>query len=475
MHGHSIKYSGDRRLRLIHRLSDEDGVPRLIYDLERTFIIEVPATLVVSLEAALINGQINKDLREWLITEDLLTTSSEPGRTEAPTTIPPKVTDVSIDMSGSCNLGCVYCFENDIKSRIGPMTDETAMQSVAFAFKKSSGAPIVTLHFGSGEPLIRFDLLKKIVGEAKRLAFDSGQYVSFELTTNGSLVTKEIAEFFRDEPFNIRVSCDGPPKHQNRFRPLLGGQDSYPAVARGLRLFIEYLPDRLTVNSVLSGSTRLIELWEWANRFGFRHYHVIKVGAFTERDLNLQEKEINEFRNDLRAITDDMFSLLEAGRIPIDYQPITKIIRRLMIPQPVTRFCGVASTYLGVASNGKVYPCFRHLGVEEYDLGDVQGGVNDQKRIQFLRQEAANVDDRPICQDCWARYLCGGGCYADSTIYGPDKLKPQIHHCPFWRAEADASIRLYNRMLKTNPSYCLGLFGASVESVLNANTSKNHA
>lgn len=471
MDKHSIRYNDGHRLRSIHRVSDSDGLCRIVYDLERTFVIEVPRPLVSSLETAFATGEVSVDLHNWLIGEDLLTFSPEPCKTSLPTVSPP-VTDVSIDMSGSCNLGCLYCFENDIKSRIGPMNEATALQSVAFAFAKSPGIPQVTLHFGSGEPLIRFDLLKTIVKEAKRLAGESGQGVSFELTTNGSLVTKEIAEFFRDEPFNIRVSCDGPPKYQNKFRPLLRGQDSYPAVDRGLRLLLQHLPDRLTVNSVLSTETRLLELWDWAKQVGFRHYHVIKVGAFAERDVNLHQHEIAAFREDLRIVSDDIFSTLETGQRPIDYQPLTKIIRRLMIPQPVTRFCGVAGTYLGIASSGEVYPCFRHLGVEEYHLGDVTNGVNDHKRIQFLREEASGVDHRPVCRDCWAKYLCGGGCYADSTIYGPDKLMPQVHHCPFWQAEAEAAIALYHKMVRTDPSYCLNLFGIDVGKFVAANSGK---
>jgi len=137
-----------------------------------------------------------------------------------------------------------------------------------------------------------------------------------------------------------------------------------------------------------------------------------------------------------------------------------------MIPQPITRFCGVAGSYLGVASDGRVYPCFRHLGLKDYHLGDVSRGIDDQKRVRFLKAEAADVDQRPICDTCWARYLCGGGCYADSVVYGPDKRKPREDHCPFWRAEIDAAIRFYDRLRRSDPTYCLELFGDDIDSLL---------
>jgi uncharacterized protein len=154
-----------------------------------------------------------------------------------------------------------------------------------------------------------------------------------------------------------------------------------------------------------------------------------------------------------------MFCALQAGQVPIEFQPITKIVRRLMIPEPITRFCGVAGSYLGVSSAGEVYPCFRHLGLDEFKFGDVTHGISDEKRQAFMGANAADVDSRPICKTCWARYLCGGGCYADSTVYGENKLEPQSEHCPFWLAEIETAIRFYERLRRHEPGWCIRLFG----------------
>lgn len=465
----SISLPKELRLRSLHPLIEiDDGSCPLLYDLERTFIIEVPVEFRFRINPAFKTGDLDEALVEWLMHEDLLT--SEKPRDWAQGTQPdiPQLTDVSLDMSGACNLGCVYCFENDIDSRVGPMLDETAMASLDFVFKKTEGAPRIALHFGSGEPLMRFDLLERIVAEANRRAEASGQEISYELTTNATLVTQEIAKFLCDHPFNVRVSCDGPSHLHNKFRPFHRGQNSYFAVEKGLRWLLEYLPERLTVNSVLSGGTRLSELWAWAKELRLRHYHVIKVGAYADSDINIREIELRDFRTDLELVCDDMVADLEVGRIPIDYQPVTKVVRRLMLPEPITRFCGVAGSYLGVASNGKVYPCFRHLGLKQYDLGNIWHGVDNEKRQHFLGHEAADVDSRPVCEECWARYLCGGGCYADSTVYGSDKLKPQVQHCPFWRTEIEMAIRFYDRLRRTNPIYCLSLFGDDADAILDS-------
>lgn len=449
----------DERLRACHPLTDHRGDCALVYDLERTFVIGVPRHLQSTVGGALARGNMDAAALRWLRAEGLITDEPFASRRDTAARRVPRVTDVSLDMSGACNMGCLYCFEREIKSRIGPMSDEVAEASLEFAFGKAAGAAHVVLHFGSGEPLIRFDLLQRIVASAKSRALSAGQVVSFELTTNASLVTRDIAAFLRDEPFNVRVSCDGPAAIHNAARPMLGGQDSYAAVERGLALLLEAMPKRVTVNTVIAGDTRLRDCWSWAKRLGVSHYHVIKVGTADGR-LELDGRALDAYREDLALICDDMQEQLAEGRIPLDFQPITKIVRRLMIPEPITRFCGVAGSYLGISSNGEVFPCFRHLGLDPYRLGNVWDGVDDERRREFLAHEAADVDSRPVCQTCWARYLCGGGCYADSTVYRPEtRDQPVVEHCPFWRAEIESAIRFFDRLRGLEPEYCLRLFG----------------
>ena len=49
------------------------------------------------------------------------------------------------------------------------------------------------------------------------------------------------------------------------------------------------------------------------------------------------------------------------------------------------------------------------------------------------------VDDRPVCRDCWARYLCGGGCLHQSHIgHAGDAPLPQ--YCEMKRSMVEASI-----------------------------------
>lgn len=430
------------RLRNAHRI---DG--SLVYDLERTFVLREPEAHDV----------------QWLRDEDLLTDAAPPDWSERSSRLPP-VTDVSFDLAGACNLACVYCFEKDIVSRTGALDRDTAAAAVDFAFERAAPAKRLVLHFGSGEPLLRFRLLRQIVSAAEARAAD-GWFVGFDLTTNGTLVTPQIADFFADHAFNIRVSFDGPPAIQDRNRPLLRGGGSYAHVQRGLKLLLERLPERVILNSVLTGGTRLTELWEWAKTLGVRHMYVIKVGAADEADVSLREAELREYADDLAFISNEIFEHLSAGEPVIDYLAFTRIIRRLVTAKPVTRYCGAGGTYLGISTDGTVYPCFRHIGLTDYALGDVHRGVDDEARARYRSTVAADVERRPVCSSCWARYLCGGACYADSVVYGTDVLQPLTRHCAFWQAEIEEAIRLYDRLVTTHPEACLRILGENPDRI----------
>lgn len=370
------------RVRNLHLLRDPDGSCRAVYDLERTLVLDVPPQLRACFSTQRAALEANPELRDWLRSEDLLTVDAPVVQARTPARALPAVTDVSLDLSGACNMSCGYCFEHDIHSRTGPMHERTALASLDFAFENAAKSGRLTLHFGSGEPLLQFDMLQRIVAEAERRAARTGVQLGWEITTNATLVTNEIASFLTEHAFNVRVSCDGPPAIHDEFRAMKSGEPSYDQVVAGLRRLLDHLPDRLTVNSVLTRRTRLATLWRWATELGVRHYHVIKVGAYADRDLNLQLEELRNFESDLAAICAEMRATLRSGAVPIDYQPITKVVRRLMIPQPITRFCGVAGSYLGVAASGDVYPCFRHLGLRDCHLGDVWVGTRDSSTLR---------------------------------------------------------------------------------------------
>lgn len=109
------------------------------------------------------------------------------------------VMGVNLEVTQECNLRCLYCIYQDhyTKKRnysTKEMTLNTAHKSIRFLKEHSSGNDTASIGFYGGEPLMKFSLIKESVQYAKEI-FPSKQKLGFNITTNATLVTPEVAEF----------------------------------------------------------------------------------------------------------------------------------------------------------------------------------------------------------------------------------------------------------------------------------------
>ncbi|NCB23761.1 MAG: SPASM domain-containing protein, partial [Deltaproteobacteria bacterium] len=71
--------------------------------------------------------------------------------------------------------------------------------------------------------------------------------------------------------------------------------------------------------------------------------------------------------------------------------------------------CGIGRGMAAVAVSGEIYPCHRFVGLKGTRLGH----LHDYRAGELNNYHRAVVDNLPVCRGCWARYLCGGGCFYD--------------------------------------------------------------
>jgi uncharacterized protein len=77
-------------------------------------------------------------------------------------------------------------------------------------------------------------------------------------------------------------------------------------------------------------------------------------------------------------------------------------------------------------------------------MGDVHSGSDVVKRAVHLAER--HVDRQEPCKSCWARYLCGGGCYHEVDRRGRvacDYIRAWLTFCIASYAEISATAPLY--------------------------------
>ncbi len=107
-------------------------------------------------------------------------------------------------LTAQCNLRCAYCYQTAKKTVSLPW--DVLRDSIDLVF--GSGSHNITLLFTGGEPLLEWALLQKAF-EYVSANTSYATRARFEISTNGLLLTHEIAQFLDEHRFGVQLSFDG--------------------------------------------------------------------------------------------------------------------------------------------------------------------------------------------------------------------------------------------------------------------------
>jgi len=105
------------------------------------------------------------------------------------------------------------------------------------------------LNFYGGEPLLAFDLIKKTLALLDNKNKDLKKNGIYSLTTNGSLLNKEICQFLNTHKFSVELSFDGLAQETNRHK------GSFIKTISKIEELLEYPDIDLEINSVFTSET----------------------------------------------------------------------------------------------------------------------------------------------------------------------------------------------------------------------------
>jgi sulfatase maturation enzyme AslB (radical SAM superfamily) len=135
---------------------------------------------------------------------------------------PSSIRNVALMLTTRCPLSCRYCFLN--RGQLD-MPEGVLKKSIDLLF--TSLEEKIELQFFGGEPLARFDLIKKAVAYAGMKKKATGKNIEYLLTTNGLLLDEEKAGFLSREKVQVMVSIDGARVTQLKNRPVKAGNEDY--------------------------------------------------------------------------------------------------------------------------------------------------------------------------------------------------------------------------------------------------------
>ncbi len=357
------------------------------------------------------------------------------------------VHSIDLDVTEACNLACPYCFKWQKKAV--HMDEATAKQAIDWLLEASGGARDLRVNLMGGEPLVRFDLIQKIVPYGKLRARQRGKSLHFGCTTNCTLVTDEIVEFWRRFGMGFHCSIDGIPEVQNVNRPYLGGSGTSTAVEKAVPKILAYRPEVMARATVTPQSVRfLLSSARYLAGLGFRN---ITFRVATNSDW--REEDFAALGDQYRDVSEYYLEGLIAKK-QVSIEELRNGIRSLHSENGNSRFpCGAGRGVVLVDPRGDLWPCHRfgpHQCGGKFNFGRMDGAFNDRLRAVFLDYDLIE-DGRPDCRGCRAAATCRSWCYAECVESTHTLYDPGPHHCQAARILHDEVLRLHDRLRSHHP------------------------
>jgi len=339
---------------------------------------------------------------------------------------------VILVVTNDCNLRCKYCYVKGGEHN-EYMDFELAKTAIKKVLKESKRKKLVVSFFG-GEPTLAFPLIKQIVEYVKKNRNNLGiiEY-GFSITTNGVIPEKTLNYLLKNN-FVFTVSIDGIPSVQDRQRPLPDGSGSSFFIEQTVRKIVKsrnFLNARITVtkNSV----KKLEENVRYLIKLGFKFIQIdpISMGGRAKEQRELFRPEAREYVKNFIKVLD----MAKKAGVTISSQSYMNLFT------PAKRFCDgmTGRNRIIVAYDGTQRLCLclsDELCTSTPTSGLIVGRYNKstgkfETNIKKFRRHTNSIpiDRSKKCQECFARYTCGGGCGIQNFHTTGNWNKTSDFHC----------------------------------------------
>ncbi|HIU95160.1 MAG: thioether cross-link-forming SCIFF peptide maturase [Anaerovoracaceae bacterium] len=365
-----------------------------------------------------------------LFTEDLFSGSAELFKERQSV-----VKAICLHVAHACNMTCEYCFAGDgeYSGQRAIMSYETGKRALDWLIENSGTRKNLEVDFFGGEPLLDFDVVKKLVAYGRIREKESGKNFRFTLTTNGMLLSDEVIDFLNEEMSNVVISLDGRKDVNDNMRRTHSGEGTYDIIlpafkklaqSRGQRDY--YVRGTYTHYNTDFAS----DVLHMAD-LGFKELSIEPVVAPADAPYALRESDIPKLLSEYERLACEMLERKREGK-GRDFTFYHYMIDLTGGPCIVKRVsgCGVGTEYVAVTPAGDLYPCHQFVGDEKFLLGNIYDGItNSQVCDEF---KSCNVYSHEECSDCFAKLYCSGGCAANAyhttgSITGVYDLGCQLH------------------------------------------------
>lgn len=338
------------------------------------------------------------------------------------------IEQLTIQVTQRCNLRCQYCTysgiydDNNRTHADYDMSYETAKKAIDFYLNRSMESDELIFGFYGGEPLLKFELIEKCVNYINETV--QNKKINYTITTNGTLLTKKIAEFLFLNNFSIVISLDGSKQEHDQYRVFPNGTGSFDTVMRNLYSIREAFPSdfkKIRFNTVLNPKNDYKHL-----KLYFEEDELVGESDVMTTLVDNKSAEGVKFGDEFyRARAYEQFKLYLYMLKKVDLSNVSKLVisNYAFIKQKYQmlvnhRILGCKAHHGGpcipggkrlfINVFGKLYPCERVAEESEVmHIGTLETGFDFEKAKVLLNVGKVTEEE---CRHCWALDYCSICC-----------------------------------------------------------------
>ncbi|MBO7150945.1 MAG: thioether cross-link-forming SCIFF peptide maturase, partial [Clostridia bacterium] len=294
-----------------------------------------------------------------------------------------------LHVAHTCNLNCSYCFASQGKYHgdRALMSFEVGKQALDFLVAHSGRRRNLEVDFFGGEPLLNWDVCKRLVSYAREIEKEHGKNFRFTLTTNGMLIDDDVIDFSNREMSNVVLSLDGRKEVHDRLRVDYTGKGSFDTI---VPKFQEFVRARGNQNYYMRGT------FTHANPDFMKDIDAMLDLGFTELSMEpvvcpetdsaaLTEADKEIVFEQYELLAEKMIERRKAGKPFTFYHYMIDLSGGPCIYKRISG-CGSGTEYMAVTPWGDLYPCHQFVGEEAFKLCDVWQGVTYKEKQNEFRK-----------------------------------------------------------------------------------------
>lgn len=339
-----------------------------------------------------------------------------------------------------CNLRCKYCFadEGAYHAKREFMSEQTAKKAIDFLIANSGNRKVLEVDFFGGEPLMCLQTIKNVVKYARGESAKVGKKFLFTTTTNALLLDDDAIEFFNAEMENVVLSIDGRKEVHDAVRKTVNGKGSFDLVIDHIKKFVRSRGDKsyyvrgTFTSKNLDFSKDVLFLAD----NGFDSISLEPVVTDID-DLAIKKEHLPQILSEYETLCDEYLKRYAQGNgfnffhFNIDLEGGPCLSKRASA-------CGAGNEYFSVVPNGDIYPCHQFAGESGFYMGNVyEGKLNETVREKFAN---SNLFTRDGCENCFAKFICSGGCSANNYHFEGDINKPYGITCEMMKKRVECAM-----------------------------------